>query len=130
MTSDYMGPDGLPEDVISDLVDLARAGRARPGTVAYVAGAMTGDGAAFEPPLPAALEARAMQRTRRALALQRWLFGLGLACLATGLSFRISNAGTGAPRFGLVVADHPLLLGPVVVAGFALLAAYAWLRRR
>jgi hypothetical protein len=70
---------------------------------------------------------RALRRTRRVMALQRWLFGLGIALAAIALSFQVSYPPFG---FRLLLLDYPAQLGPCLAAGAACWTAYFLSRRR
>jgi anti-sigma factor RsiW len=76
------------------------------------------------------LEVRSLQRTRRVLALQRWLFGLAWFFTATGLSVRMSIEGGRIHNFHLLVAEFPFPLGVVLVAAVCCWSAYFVLRQR
>jgi anti-sigma factor RsiW len=131
----------IPKEVILDLLPLYLAGEASPATRAWleeylahdpeladrVRHQWTGSFDQALPPLPPELELRALRRTRRVVALQRWLFGFGIAFSAVALSFQISF-----PPFTcrLLLLDYPAQLGPCLAAGAACWTAYFLLRRR
>jgi len=131
----------IPKEVILDLLPVYLAGEASPATRAWLEEYLAHDpkladqvrrqrAESFDqplPPLPPELELHALRRTRRVMALQRWLFGLGIAFSAVALSFQISY-----PPFScrLLLLDYPAQLGPCLVAGVACWTAYSMLRRR
>lgn len=131
----------IPKEVILDLLPVYLAGEASPATRAWLEEYLAHDPELADrvrrqwtesfdqalPPLPPELELRALRRTRRVVALQRWLFGFGIAFSAVALSFQISF-----PSFTcrLLLLDYPAQLGPCLVAGVACWTAYFLLRRR
>ncbi len=76
------------------------------------------------------LELRALGRTRRWLAWQRYLFGLG--CFFTALSCSaVIHTKDGRITGGhMLILDLPLQLGSVLALGLGSFAAYFWLRSR
>jgi len=135
----------VAREVILDLLPLYIAGEASPASRALVEEHLKHDpdlaeririlgaeGFAPKAPseLPPDLELRSLRRTRRLLGMQRWLFGLGIACLALplGMSFRFQDGRLS--DFHFLVSDSPSLLGPLLLLGVACWIAYFWLRRR
>ena len=131
----------IPKEVILDLLPVYLAGEASPATRAWLEEYLAQDPKLADqvrrqrtesldpalPPLPPELELRALRRTRRVMALQRWLFGLGIAFSAAALSFQISYPPF---SFRLLLLDYPAQLGPCLAAGAACWTAYFLLRRR
>ena len=135
----------IAREVILDLLPLYVAGEASPASRMLVEEYLKQDpdlaerisilGTAGLTPkasadLPPDLELRSLRRTRRLLGVQRWLFGLGIACLALplGMSFRFQDGRLA--DFHFLVADYPSQLGPVLLLDLACWIAYFWLRRR
>lgn len=131
----------IPKEVILDLLPVYLAGEASPPTRAWLEEQLARDpeladqirrsrsdpfGQAL-PPLPPELELRSLRRTHRLMALQRWLFGFGIAFSATALSFQVSFPPL---KLRLLLLDDPAHLGPFLVAGVACWTAYYLLRRR
>jgi anti-sigma factor RsiW len=131
----------IPKEVILDLLPVYLAGEASPATRAWLEEYLAQDPELADqvrrqrtesfdqalPPLPPELELRALRRTRRVMALQRWLFGLGIAFSAVAFSCRISHPPF---SFRLLLLDYPAQLGPCLAAGAACWTAYFMLRRR
>jgi anti-sigma factor RsiW len=131
----------IPKEVILDLLPVYLAGEASPATRAWLEEYLTQDPELADrvrrqrtesfdqalPPLPPELELRALRRTRRVMALQRWLFGLAIAFSAVALSLQVSFPPFG---FRLLLLEYPAQLGPCLVAGVACWTAYFMLRRR
>lgn len=135
----------VSRDVIMDLIPLYLAGEARPATRSLVEDYLRGDpdlAARVKndlsetlgrlvpaPPVPE-IELRALRRTRRLLALQRWLFALGIFFALTTFSgeFHFEGARFTGARFLLV--DHPALMAASLVLGVAFLVTHAILRGR
>jgi anti-sigma factor RsiW len=132
----------VPKEVILDLLPSYLAGEISPVTQAWVEQYLEQDPAfaeqvqrqrqVFPNPAPALplqpdLELRAFARTRRMLALLRWLFGLGIGFTATAAAVEISFRPL---RFRLLMLDYPSELLPVVALGLACWAAYFVLRSR
>lgn len=135
----------LHRDVIMDLIPLYLAGEARPATRTLVEEYLRGDvelaarvkGDASEalarllpePPVPE-VELRALRRTRRILALQHWLFSLGIFFFLTAFSAQFRFEGTRFVGARLVLLDHPVLMGLSLSLGLGCLVSYAVLRWR
>lgn len=129
----------VTRDVILDLLPLYLADEASPATRALVDAYLATDpelarrvreGSAVDwssagrsSPAPE-LELSALRRTRGQITLQRWLFSVGLSCTALAMSLRISSNGGGPTEVRLLVLDHPLLLGPLLLIGVGCLIAY------
>lgn len=137
----------VPKEVILDLLPVYLAGEVSSATKAWVEEQLAQNPALAEqvrrqqqrgsdssvlgqelPPLPPGLEVVALQRTRRMLAMLRWLFGLGIAFTATALALKI----TLRPVFSVrpLVLDYPAQLGPCLAAGVLCWIAYFRLKRR
>ena len=76
------------------------------------------------------LELKSLRRTKRLLGLKMWLFGLGLALVSVGLSFRIDFRGGRVVESRFLLSEHPLELGIPLVIGLGFLIAYFVIRRR
>jgi hypothetical protein len=131
----------IPKEVILDLLPVYLAGEESPATRAWLEEYLAQDPelaewvrqqrtASFDqvlPPLPPELELRALLRTRRMMALLRWLFGLGMAFSAVALAMEISFRPF---KFRLLLLDYPAQLGPCLAAGAVCWTAYFVFRRR
>jgi len=137
-------PD-VDRDVILDLVPLVLAGEASAATRALVDEHLARDpelatrvrllaAEGFAPPagstLPPELELLALRRARRAIAVQRWLFALGVACTAIGLALRVTSQPGRWPVVQLLALEQPWPFAAVFGVGVVLLAAYATSRGR
>ena len=135
----------VTREVILDLLPLYVAGEASPATRELVDEYLKGDpslaervrvlGAEGLAPravgdLPADVELQALRRARRVLGWQRWLFGLGLAGSAIGLSTSIDFEHGHVSSVRLVLLDHPWTIGISFACGVACLIAYYLLGRR
>jgi hypothetical protein len=80
--------------------------------------------------VPVDLELKTLARTRRSLAVQRWLFALAWVFTAFGLTLRITSAGGSIQRVRLLVLELPAVFAPALVAALCCWVAYATLRRR
>jgi len=131
----------VPREVILDLLPIYLAGEASPATRAWVEEYLARDPELTEqvrrgreqsfhpasaPPLPPELELRSLRRTRRMLALMRWLFGFGIGFSAMPLSVEISSPF----KVRLLMLDYPGQLVPCLIAGLACWTAYFLLRSR
>lgn len=134
----------VTREVILDLVPLVIAGEASPESCALVeeylrqdpelaerVRVLRSEGLAPGPSvaLPPDLELKALRRTRRLLALQRWLFGLGIGFTAIALGIRIEHQGYRITRISLLLSEEPGL-GILLAAGLGLLLGYVLIRRR
>ncbi len=135
----------VTREVILDLIPLVIAGEASPATSALVeeylkqdpelaerARLMRAEGLAPIAPadVPPDLELKSLRRTRRLLALQRWLFGLGIAFTATSFSMRMDFQHGRITDFRFFLGEYPLAYGIMLGVGLVLLIAYFALRRR
>lgn len=132
----------IPKEVILDLLPVYLAGEASPATRAWLEQYLADDPELADrvrrqftggieqgsaPALPPELELRALGRTRRMMALLRWLFGIGMGFSAVALSFQFSSSPF---RFRLLLLDYPGQLGACLAAGGVCWTAYFLLRRR
>src|SRR5947209_8026737 len=112
----------LPPEVLEDLLALHASGAASPATRALVEAYLARDPAlaarmrdALRLPaaaLPPEVELRALHRTRRTLALQRWLFALAITFTAIALALEVDfGGGRTLPRVRLLLFEHPRPLG-------------------
>ena len=138
----------LPSPVIRDLVTLSLAGEASLETdwlvEAYLArdpalAAMVERARMPLPPLEAhpdhavhqrfeVTEVELLQRTRRQLLLQRWLFAFAWTCTAITFSLRISWAD-GRPQVRLALIDRPEMLVIGILTTLAAWTGYIAVRR-
>jgi hypothetical protein len=131
-------------EIIVDLIPLVLAGEASPASRALVEEYLRQDpelaervrilGAEGFAPTPATdlppeLELRALRRTRRLLAVQRWLFALGIAATAISLALRIEFRHGRIVDFHFLLSEYPGL-GLLLAVGLVLLIAYFTIRRR
>jgi anti-sigma factor RsiW len=133
----------IPKEVILDLLPVYLAGEASPATRAWLEEYLAQDPELADrvrrqltesveqtsppPALPPELELRALRRTRRMMALLRWLFGLGMAFSAVALAVEVSFHPL---RVRLLLLDYPAQLGPCLAAGVVCWTAYFMLRLR
>jgi hypothetical protein len=134
----------ITRDVILDLAPLYLTGDASSDTRALVDDYLAADPElarwmdeqrteTFEPlgvTPPVDLETRALLRTRRRIAVQRWLFGIGCYFVALSLTVEYSTRNRRVVEWHFVARDHPM----VAVACLAVTAFcwffYAVMRRR
>ena len=76
------------------------------------------------------VELRSLHRTRRVLALQRWLFALAMTLTVLPLSVVISFRDGRLTQFHFLVRDYPGVLLPILGAGVVCWVVYVYLRRR
>lgn len=76
------------------------------------------------------VELRSLHRTRRVLALQRWVFALAMTLTVLPLSVVISFKDGRLSQFHFLVLDYPGMLLPILVAGVVCWVVYVYLRRR
>ncbi len=138
-----MAIERLEREVILDLLPLYLAGEASSATRALVEEYLRGDpelaarvreqAAGLAPPPPRGLapelELRALRRTRRQLALLRWLFAIGLSFVLVSLSFEIRFQGGRPSEAHFLMRDFPGL-AVLLACGLASLTGYFLLRRR
>ena len=134
----------ITREVILDLLPVYLAGEASPATRVLVEEFLKQDpdlaqrirlqvteGLARAVPseLPPELELRTLNRTRKLLGWQRWLFGFGMWFTAMALALRISFDGGHLTEFRLLILDNPLPFGACLVVGLACWIAYFSIRR-
>ncbi len=134
----------VTREVILDLLPLYLAGEASPATRELVEEYLAQDpelarqvqssrdplGRAM-PAAPAPdLEVQMLSRTRRLIALQRWLFGLAIGFTAIGLALRVTFHDGRISSVNLVVLEHQAEVGVFLVIGAALWVVYFTLKRR
>jgi hypothetical protein len=132
----------LPREVLLDLLTVYASGEASAQTRALVEAHLARDAdlarrlraagglPALAPGLPAELELRALRRTRRALALQRWLFGLAITFTSLTLTTQITFHDHKITRLRLLLFDYPREFGVCFALGIGFWIAYIALRER
>jgi anti-sigma factor RsiW len=135
----------IPREVILDLVPLYLAGEASPATRAMVEDFLKEDpeldkrvrsewavgiGRAVPSALPPEIELKSLRRTRAVLALQRWLFGLGIFFVMAAFSVTLTFDGTRLIRARMVMGDYPGVCALSFAVGVVLFTVYYTLRRR
>ena len=135
----------VTREVILDLLPVYLAGEASPATRALVEEYLRQDpelaqrirlqyaenlAAAVPSALPPDIELRALRRTHKLLAWQRWLFGLGIAFAAVAFSFEFSFEGSHFKEFHFLLRDFPTQMGMCVLLSLACWIAYVLIRRR
>ena len=134
----------VTREVILDLLPIYLAGEASPATKALVAEYLEQDPELAErirlqsvdsfynvlpSALPPELELQSLRRTRRLLALQRWLFGFGIGFLALSLTSESSFEGAHLKEFHFLIRDYPWEFGSCLVLGIICWIAYFSIRR-
>lgn len=79
---------------------------------------------------PYDLEARALRRTRRRIAVQRWLFGIGWYFVALSLTVEYSTRNRRLVEWHFVARDHPTVALACLTVTALCWFSYAVLRRR
>lgn len=133
----------VAREVILDLLPLYQAGEASAASRALVEEHLRRDPElaqrlrllsteelAGAVPAPPDLELRSLRRTRGLLALQRWLFGFGIAFTAIAFSLELDFGGGRLRRFRLLLLDYPLQFGICLALGLGCWIAYYAVRRR
>jgi len=132
----------VPREVLLDLLPVYASGEASAATRALVEAHLATDEVLarrlrdaralpkLAPALPPELELRALRRTRRALALQRWLFGLAITFTALSLTTEIGFDGLRITKFRLLIFDYPREFGVCLALAVAFWVAYHALRGR
>ena len=130
----------IPREVIQDLLPAYMAGEVSPATRAWVEQQLAQDpelagllrhqiaeSISSAPPVlpPPDLELLTLRRTRRMMALLRWLFGLGMAFSAIALALEITFRPF---RLRFLLFDNPAQLGPCLALGVGCWVAYFLLR--
>ena len=132
----------VTREVIVDLLPVYVSGEASPATRSLVEEYMKQDPelaqrvrsqweenfAKLAP--PPELEMRSLRRTHHLLALQKWLFGIGIGFFATSLSFRFSSVGGHIQGPHFLFFDDPLAFVGCIAPGLACWIGYFIIRRR
>jgi anti-sigma factor RsiW len=133
----------VTRDVILDLAPAYLTGEASSDTRALVDAYLAGDPelaawmadqhrhtfAPLEDTPPLELETRTLRRTRRRIAVQRWLFGLGCFFVALSLSLEFTTRNGRVVEFHFLARDYPLQAAICVAVAVLFWSAYAALRR-
>lgn len=129
----------VPKEVILDLLPLYVADEASPASRKLVEEYLAQDpelakrvsvlGAEGFAPKAAdgiapELELQTLRRTRALIRWQRWLFAIGITCIALSFSFQISSEGGRLTHFSFLLADYPAAFAPLLVLGAAAWIAY------
>ena len=132
----------VTREVIVDLLPVYVSGEASPATRSLVEEYMKQDPelaqrvrsqweenfAKLAP--PPELEMKSLRRAHHLLALQKWLFGIGIGFLACSLSFGVTYED-GRFRGGhFLLLDHPLGYGICMALGLACWIGHFMIRRR
>ena len=132
----------LPREVLLDLLPIYASGEASAATRALVEAHLAKDAdlahrleeaktlPSLAPGLPPELELRALHRTRGALALQRWLFGLAITFTALTFTTQIRIHDHRITRVRLLILDYPREFGVCLALAIAFWIAYHVLRGR
>ena len=132
----------VTREVILDLLPVYVSGEASPATRSLVEEYMQQDPelaqrirsqweenfAKLAP--PPELELRSLRRTHHLLALQKWLFGIGIGFFATSLSFRFSSVGGHIQGPHFLFFDDPLAFVGCIAPGLACWIGYFIIRQR
>ena len=135
----------ITQDVIVDLLPVYFSGEASASTRALVDDFLAHDpvfaervrrewAQPFDPraasPVMPDVELRSLHRTRRVLALQRWLFALAVTFTVLPLSGVVSVSDGRPIQFHFLVRDYPGALLPIIEAAVVCWVVYVYLRRR
>jgi len=135
----------VTREVIVDLLPLYLAGEASPASRALVESYLKTDPELARQirvqwaqnlktiggsGLPPELELRSLQRTRRLLSRQRWLFGFALFLAAFGLSFQFSTWNGHLVQWHFMFRDYPVPFGGCLFASVICWIGYFWVRLR
>ena len=132
----------LPREVLLDLLPIYASGEASAATRVLVEAHLAKDAdlarrlhearalPRLAPVLPPELELRALRRTRGALALQRWLFGLAITFTALTFATEIAFNDHRITKLRLLIFDYPREFGACLVLGLGFWIAYLALRGR
>jgi hypothetical protein len=132
----------VTREVILDLLPVYVSGEASPATRSLVEEYMKQDPelaqrvrsqweenfAKLAP--PPELEMKSLRRAHHLLALQKWLFGIGIGFFATSLSFRFSSVGGHIQGPHFLFFDDPLAFVGCIAPGLACWIGYFIIRRR
>ena len=131
----------ITRDIIVDLIPLYIAGEVSPATRQAVEEYLATDrklsdyvhnarreesaGESESAKVSPDLEMKTMRKTRKALALQRWLFALAIAFTSVGLStgFKVEDGRISNLR--LIAMDHPGVLLPCLLGAVICWILYA-----
>lgn len=134
----------VTREVILDLLPVYLSGESSPATRALVEEYLKEDtelgqrirlqwaenlARAVPSTLPPELELRALRRTRKLLALQRWLFGFGIFFSAVSLSLELSIDDGHLKTLRPLMFDYPAELGLCLAVGFLCWIIYFSIRR-
>ncbi|MGA9626230.1 MAG: hypothetical protein WBL65_23130 [Bryobacteraceae bacterium] len=135
----------VTQEVIVDLLPVYLSGEASPATRSLVEEFLKQDAefaqrvrrqwaesfAKLAPSAPPPeVELRSLRRTHHLLALQKWLFAIGIGLFATSFSFRFSSVGGHIQGPHFLLLDDPLAFASCVAPGLVCFVAYFILRRR
>jgi anti-sigma factor RsiW len=135
----------IAREVILDLLPLYLAGEGSPATRALVEehlrqdpelARLVEDGwkgdlpSAASSTLPPELELTTIRRTKRLLAWQRWLFGLGIGFSAIALTSEATFGDGRLKEFHLLIQEYPAPFGACLTLAFVSWIAYSMIRRR
>jgi putative zinc finger protein len=132
----------VPREILLDLLPVYASGEASAATRALVEAHLAKDPELVRrlqdsnalprlaPVLPPELELRALRRTRGALALQRWLFGLAITFTALTFTTEIGFHDHRITKFRLLIFDYPREFGVCLVLALGFWIAYHVLRGR
>jgi len=135
----------ITQDVIVDLLPVYFSGEASASTRALVDDFLARDPVLAErvrrdwaqpldpraaAPVTPDIELRSLRRTRRVLALQRWLFALAMTLTVLPLSVVISFRDGRPSQFHFLLRDYPGALLPILGAAVVCWVVYDYLRRR
>jgi hypothetical protein len=132
----------VPRDVLLDLLPVYASGEASAATRALVEAHLAKDAdlarrlreakalPRLESALPPEMELRALRRTRGALALQRWLFGLAIAFTAMTFATRIEFENHRITKLRLMIFDYPREFGICLALATGFWIAYHAIRGR
>ena len=135
----------VTQEVIVDLLPVYLSGEASPATRSLVEEFLKQDAefaqrvrrqwaesfAKLAPSAPPPdLELRSLRRTHHLLALQKWLFAIGIGFFATSFSCRFSSVGGHIQGPHFLLLDDPLAYGSCLAPALACWIAYFIIRRR
>jgi hypothetical protein len=135
----------VPREVSRDLLPFYRAGGGSPATRALVEeqirqdpelARLVEDGwkgdlpSAASSTLPPDLELEMLRRTKRLLAWQRWLFGLGIGFSAIALTSEATFGDGRLKEFHLLIQEYPAPFGVCLALALSCWIAYSTIRRR
>lgn len=86
--------------------------------------------AKHSPALPADVELRSLVRTRGWLAVQRWLFGFGIAFTSLAFATRVHFHDGVVQDVRPLILDYPRPFGALLLVAIAFWVVYALVKRR